>query len=193
MDSDRADVKSRIVAAAAEIVGSQIGVNLTIRELAKKANVNIAAVNYYFNSKDNLMQEVEQTFADKFKKINMFLSQKEDLPPQDRLFQWADMLMTYLMENPGTISMFVVNVVSGWNSTLIPELIHGLGNCLLPVVKKLLKCDDFNAAYTASLHIMSCIITPILIYHASSSGLDIDISNQDYRKEYIRSFLDYFN
>ncbi len=193
MDGERADIKSRIVAAAAEIVGGQIGVNLTIRELAKKANVNIAAVNYYFESKDNLMQEVEQSFADEFKKINMSLSLKDDLSPRERLLRWAEMLMSYLMENPGTISMFVVNVVSGWNSSLIPELLKGLGNYLLPVVKKLIKGDDFNTAYMACLHIMSCIITPILIYHAAGTGLDIDISDQNCRKEYIKSFLSYFD
>ncbi|HHX87041.1 MAG TPA: TetR family transcriptional regulator, partial [Firmicutes bacterium] len=103
MDSDKGDVKSRIVSAAAGIVGRRIGVNLTIRELAKKADVNIAAVNYYFNSKDNLMQEVERTFADQFKKINMCLSLEDDLLPEERLFQWAEMLMSYLMEYPGTI------------------------------------------------------------------------------------------
>ena len=163
MESDRGGTKKRIVDAAAEIVGSQIGADLTIRELAKKANVNIAAVNYYFNTKDNLMHEIEQTFATEFKNINTFLSREKNLPPRERLFQWAEMLMSYLMEKPGTIGTFVVNVVSGWNSTLIPELVHGLSNYLLPVIKKLLKNDDYNTAYRASLHIMSCIITPILI------------------------------
>ncbi|HHX87117.1 MAG TPA: hypothetical protein GX693_02930, partial [Firmicutes bacterium] len=93
---------------------------------------------------------------------------------------------------PGTISMFVFNVVSGWDSAAIPELIRGLSDCLMPVVKKLIRCDDFKTAYNTSLHIMSCVITPILIYHASSSGFDIDISDRECREEYIRSFLQYF-
>ena len=151
---DRIDVKNKIVTAAAEIVGRQIGTNLTIRELAKIAGVNIAAVNYYFHSKDNLMQEVEHIFADQFKKINLLLALEGGLSPQEKLFQWADMLMSYLMENPGAISTFVVNVVSGWDSALIPELVRGLSDYLLPVVKQLLKSDDFDSAYKASLHMM---------------------------------------
>ena len=34
---------------------------IVIRELAQAAGINVASVNYYFGSKENLMAEVENT------------------------------------------------------------------------------------------------------------------------------------
>ncbi|NMD43626.1 MAG: helix-turn-helix transcriptional regulator, partial [Firmicutes bacterium] len=41
---------------AVEIIGREGNLNVTIREIAERAAVNIAAINYHFSSKENLIE-----------------------------------------------------------------------------------------------------------------------------------------
>ena len=52
------DTRERILAVATELVALHGPQNVTIRELARTSGTNIAAVNYHFGSKGELVQEV---------------------------------------------------------------------------------------------------------------------------------------
>ncbi|HHW74482.1 MAG TPA: helix-turn-helix transcriptional regulator, partial [Firmicutes bacterium] len=60
MGTEKTDTRSRIMKTAVEMIGREGNLNVTIREIAEKAGVNIAAINYYFSSKENLIEEVER-------------------------------------------------------------------------------------------------------------------------------------
>ena len=51
-------MRERIIAAAIECIEKTGLPGLTVRRIAKEAHVNVAAVNYYFGSKDRLVEEV---------------------------------------------------------------------------------------------------------------------------------------
>ena len=59
MDTARTDTQSKMMATALDMIGKQANLNFTIREFAKRAGVNLASVNYYFRSKENLISEIE--------------------------------------------------------------------------------------------------------------------------------------
>lgn len=62
-----ADTKTRILDAAEQLF-SELGFNATpVREIATRAEANLAAVNYHFGSKDDLVREV---FARRFGPLN---------------------------------------------------------------------------------------------------------------------------
>ena len=48
--------RDRIIATTINIIGQEGIQNLTTRSIAKAAAVNIAAINYYFGSKDKLVE-----------------------------------------------------------------------------------------------------------------------------------------
>jgi len=50
--------RERILTVACEVFAKQGFRNATVREICQKAGVNLAAVNYYFTSKENLYEEV---------------------------------------------------------------------------------------------------------------------------------------
>jgi AcrR family transcriptional regulator len=56
------DTKSRIITVAVEIIGKEGNFNVTVRDIARRAEVNLASINYHYRSKDNLLHEVEQFF-----------------------------------------------------------------------------------------------------------------------------------
>ena len=48
----------------------------TVREIFKVASVNLSAVNYYFRSTNNLLNEVEVYFAEKVQEISSILEKE---------------------------------------------------------------------------------------------------------------------
>ncbi|AXC51303.1 TetR/AcrR family transcriptional regulator [Paracoccus suum] len=58
MTAERADPRSRIISAALEVFAAEGFELATLRAITDKAGVNIAAVNYYFGSKDELLRTV---------------------------------------------------------------------------------------------------------------------------------------
>ena len=92
MNVEKPDTRSRIMKAAVEIIGREGNLGVTIREIADKAGVNIAAINYHFSSKENLIEEVERVTMEQITLIyNRLLD--ETGSPRERLMNWADELM----------------------------------------------------------------------------------------------------
>ena len=78
---------------------------IVIRELAQAAGINVASVNYYFGSKENLMAEVEKYLI---AAINDLIApiEKEELPGREKLKKVLYALTEYFVKNPGTIKYF---------------------------------------------------------------------------------------
>ncbi|MBN1534190.1 MAG: TetR family transcriptional regulator [Spirochaetes bacterium] len=61
METNQSQMRERIINAAISCIEKEGLFNLTIRSVAREAGVNSAAINYYFSSKDRLIQEVLNT------------------------------------------------------------------------------------------------------------------------------------
>lgn len=59
MDNEELSVREKLILATIDCIEEEGIKGVTTRSVAKKANVNSAAINYYFGTKDNLL---EQTF-----------------------------------------------------------------------------------------------------------------------------------
>lgn len=89
MKEDNADTGTRekILKITVEMIKSGGLNDLTVRQIAKAADVNVGAVNYYFSSKENLLhiaiKEVLQSI-----KENISLLDQSELSPTQRLRQF---------------------------------------------------------------------------------------------------------
>lgn len=93
------DVKRSIMVAAAEIFAEHGYRHGTIREIAKKAGVNVAAVNYYFGSKETLYQQVMNSWTeDVFRKYPFSEQEDDSLKPEERLRRFIDSLLGKLFD-----------------------------------------------------------------------------------------------
>ncbi len=77
MTPGRASIKKQILLATISIIEKE-GINsVTTRKVAKEADVNIAAINYYFGSKEELLREiVTQTIHHFFSDMEIILAKK---------------------------------------------------------------------------------------------------------------------
>ncbi len=100
---DRDSARQRIILAAIDILNSE-GVNgITTRRIAEKAEVNSAAVNYYYGSKDNLIDHaLNMTLEHVFSDWKIILGLEElDLPV--RLYCLLDYTMEGILKYPGVV------------------------------------------------------------------------------------------
>ncbi len=78
-------VREKILTSAIECIETQGLQALTIRSIASKAGVNSAAINYYFSTKENLVEEALDRTLEEFKRIPEETLQVDSLDPQARL------------------------------------------------------------------------------------------------------------
>lgn len=80
MNTDDISAKERIFKAACELIADDKKIkNITVRLIAEKAGVNLALINYYYQSKDNLLyQAVQQRMAEIIGQVFMSNNSGED-------------------------------------------------------------------------------------------------------------------
>ncbi len=186
MTEESNETKVRILETAAEIIGREKNLNLTIREIANRANVNIASINYYFGSKEKLLEEVELLLLENIRKIYAKLDNPK-LAVRERLNNWADNLIKHLIDYPGIIYLIGTRVLER-ESTCLNIYLGLLETAIMPLVKELSGSDAKEARFKV-LNLISGIVYPVLIYSSESETAVIDISNDQTRKEYVRSLV----
>ena len=87
--------KELILNTTIELIRDEGFEGLTIRKIAKLARVNIGLVNYYFGSKDKLINVVTQRLVQSFKESFAILD-NDHIPPRERLKKF---LIQYVISN----------------------------------------------------------------------------------------------
>ena len=187
MVEDKIDTRSRILEAAADIIGKERNLNLTVREIATRADVNIASINYHFRSKENLISEVELLLMEKIRNIYTNLNDSS-CSIKERLTNWANNLIKHLIDYPGIIYLIGTRVLEREN-TCINQYLNLMETDLAPLVKELAGTNDDTIARFKVLHLISGVVYPILIFSSSDKSVVIDISNEATRKQYIISLI----
>ncbi|MBK6931837.1 MAG: TetR/AcrR family transcriptional regulator [Saprospirales bacterium] len=90
--------------------------NATTRDIAECADTNIALVNYYFRSKENLFQEVfQESFAHTFLPVARILN--DDLPLEVKIYKFVDHMTEMLKRDP-MMPLFVLSEMRGEHSQM---------------------------------------------------------------------------
>ena len=111
IQKEKSETRERIIKAVLKIIGQKGTVKFTVREISKVANVNLSAVNYYFRSTSNLLNEVEIYFAEKVQEVSSILG-KEDSYTKLTLIEWAKAMMELLSKNTGIIWIIAKKILN---------------------------------------------------------------------------------
>ncbi|HPU02223.1 MAG: TetR/AcrR family transcriptional regulator [Firmicutes bacterium] len=190
MATEKASTRTRIMKAAVEIIGKEGNLGATVREIAEKAGVNIAAINYHFSSKEKLIEEVERVAMEQVTLIyDSLLDGRGSL--RERLMRWADKLMSYLIDYPGIIYMLGAKVLQGENKGAGMEDYLSISDVRLkPVVEELTGISDEKMLSFKALQLISGVVYPALIYSGAKKAFGKIISSERARREYLASLID---
>ena len=93
------DTQYRILEAAGDVFAESGFRNSTVREICKRAQVNLAAVCYHFGDKEGLYFEVLKYWHDiSTKKYPMDSAVNEKLPPEERLRNFIQLFLLRMLD-----------------------------------------------------------------------------------------------
>jgi len=97
-------VRDHILDRTIYLMGKRGTTDVSVRAIAQEAGVNVAAVNYYFSSKEQMLSQMADRFVRGFEEV-MRLLHSPGLSPEDRLRRWAAEVMRFLVEYPGILAL----------------------------------------------------------------------------------------
>jgi AcrR family transcriptional regulator len=135
MSTEDASVQTKIIEATIECIEREGMQAVTIRKIAKLAGVNSAAINYYFRSKEKLVEEVKRSTVEHVFEDWREIINDESRTVRERLF----LLFTDYME--GAIMYPGISKAHMWepliDNTYDSLFVKMLNNFLADLVKKL--------------------------------------------------------
>lgn len=114
------DTESKIKEAAKRIFIKKGFDGAKVRDIAEEAGVNIALMNYYFRSKEQLFEKIYvEAFVSFFSRIAQLLN--EETPFEVKIWQIVDKYTDFLIENP-QIPSFVLGEIQKNEGALFKKM-----------------------------------------------------------------------
>jgi AcrR family transcriptional regulator len=115
------DIKTKIIHSAEKLLKEKG--TFTIKEIADDCYINIAAVNYHFGSKENLLNLVLQEIINELKSLltnSIDYLTKQNLDNERMIEEILNLTYTFAMENIGIINyLFMQNEYQSENSHIL--------------------------------------------------------------------------
>ena len=182
--------KDKIINAALKIITEKGNLNFTIREVILDADVNIASVNYYFGTKRKLIQEVEKKFIDTFNEFQNILKNHQ-IPPKQRLIQWANNLLENLINNPGIVLILSNKLIlTEQFDESIDFFIQENNRHLSAIIKSITGIEEEEQIQLKIMRVNADLFFPMLFTKNSEQIFGFSISEVAIRNKYIISVID---
>jgi AcrR family transcriptional regulator len=97
-------VRDHILDRTILLIGRRGTTDVTVREIAREAGVNVAAVNYYFSSKEQMFAQMGERFHQGYGEV-MGILETPGVPPEERLRRWSMEVMRHLSDYPGILGI----------------------------------------------------------------------------------------
>lgn len=188
----QSETRNKIIEATIECIEEEGIQDVTVRKIAEKAQVNVAAVNYHFSSKSNLLRETLNTTLD-----NLFLDWEELLKKED--FNVRESL-TFILNEMLSGPYRFPNITK---AHIYDGFIHGnydndFFSRFAKFLNKLLgKLEENNPGKTdqmkiAIIQLFSAAVTPSLLPGLYQAFPDQDLSDPNKQQDYIRILIDHY-
>ncbi|QOR35168.1 TetR family transcriptional regulator [Clostridium sp. 'deep sea'] len=183
MNLNKSKAKDKVFQAAMELVlEGKNDKQITTREIALKAGVNLALINYYYQSKENLLsQVVGSLMGDVIEKLNP--NNRADTDAQTRLrsilFSTADAAFKY----PSICKIAISQ-----------ELKSGCQNScklVIPILKEIMTELDESDLNIIAMQLMIPFHHIVLEPELYSRYLDTDFANEKMRKQKINQMINH--
>ena len=142
--SSNADCRERILEAAGEIFAEFGFRGATVRKICERAEVNVAAINYYFGGKEKLYSEVLRHWHDfAIKKYPLFFGVGEDAPAEERLRGFVRSFLFRLLDKGkpawfGKLMMREMSEPTRAFERLVKEIVRPRDRVLASIVEKMI-------------------------------------------------------
>lgn len=188
----RLSKKDKIIDSTLKLIAKNNTMDITVREIAHEAKVNVAAINYYFSSKEQLFLEVNTLFMENFNDAMSILDKEYD-SSEKQLVDWLFKIIDYAIYYPGMFNILIDKIKNEHASAQDVEIVSKLWSCIAKVFslfEEVVKPEEGEELSTFLLF-ASSIVFPCMI---ASYGLfdEFELSTDDGRMKLINMTLNIF-
>ncbi len=164
-DPAHAKTRLQLIEAAGEVFAEVGYQNATVREICRRADANVAAVNYHFGDKENLYIEVIRFSHQKgYEKYPLFLDVPPTAPAEKRLHAFIHSLLLRIFEKDSTgwhgrvMSREMIEPTAALES-LIEERMRPMSVELSSLVAEIMKCPatDERVKFSGLSIVSQCV------------------------------------
>ncbi len=182
--------KEKILGVVLKYISENETHQITIREIARLAGVNSAAISYYFGSKDNLIQEACKYYYDLGNRIFEEIESNDD-EPRDKLKRFFINYTNHMFKFPGFLKAQISQYI---NETQIrTDVVTWLqSNCkiLSDCIGQVTEEKNPEILYFKSIQLLSSIVYPFLLNKYSCAFGGLNFGDEAIRAKYIDTMLD---
>ncbi|MEA4972162.1 MAG: TetR/AcrR family transcriptional regulator [Candidatus Metalachnospira sp.] len=182
MQANESDMREKIMQAVRELIKEGIAVEkITVRAIAKKADVGVGLINYHFGSKDNLLQIVlAEIMAETAKEYMANELADDSSPRKDKLKSIIKNLYVLTIQYESIIKFLVLQCVQKGDMsaelTIMPLLRQVFGNDKNEIELRIIALQILKPIQVASLSAESFrVYTGINLYDEKQRGEFVDI------------------
>jgi AcrR family transcriptional regulator len=194
MDADhKVPTREKILHATLELIDNEGIENVTIRKITVAADVNIAAVNYYFGSKENVINEA---LKELMSKLNGTFKQLDDtaLSPECRLRNFLRSYADATLAYPDVFKNFIKQLIVHYNDNQAHvdyiEFLQTTGwKKLQDLLKESTQIEDDAILAMKVVQLFSALEFPILLGIQMQNFPNFDYYNKQYRDQYVELLL----
>lgn len=136
-------VEEKILDRALYLIGKDGSCNISIRAIAKEANVNVSAINYYFRTKEEMLRQAKELYIVNTLSITAILS--EELEEEEKLIAASNEVMEYIIRYPGiTVLLKDAKEKEDETSQRILKVSEEMSSGMNLLLSKVLKEDKLN-------------------------------------------------
>jgi AcrR family transcriptional regulator len=190
--------RTKILDATVKLLFGADSQELTTRRIAGEAQVNIAAINYHFRSKDELMDEaVRSATAVAFERGKQMLL-APGKAPLERLREYLFGYSAGLVKFPGVtrsawLGLYFKEGGDTYYGRFMKEMLELVGQVIDEIpgprdVDSAPRAKDADSTTTA-LMVLSCVIFPFLISSTIRDAGAMDYTDDEARRRYIDTTL----
>lgn len=192
MNADELSTREKIILAAIDCI-EQAGIQaVTIRNIAKQAGVNVAAINYYFGSKKELVNEVLMSTTDEFVGLWQEALESKD-EPRERLREFCITCIDGAFRYPGIAKAhiydpLILNDSQGY-------FVRRFNDLLSDIVKemKVEATDEPESDLKMRLiQMISAVFLPSLVPEMFRDFAGSSFSDAGTRKVYVDFLIDHY-
>jgi TetR/AcrR family transcriptional regulator, regulator of cefoperazone and chloramphenicol sensitivity len=182
--------KDKILEATLEIISSQGFQNVTIRKIATNAGVNVAAINYHFGSKDNVINAALEYLMVQAKNIFKCLKNNHETPEQ-RLENFVNKLSKNFLKYPDQIQYLIYQSIHDQSTqNKFQEYLKAEGIDLIKATIRQIRLTEDDAALQMRIvQLFSCLAFPVLLGNRSTEIFGLEFNDPKKRNAYIDLLL----
>lgn len=181
--------REKIIQAATALMEKNGGnpEKVTVREISRDAGVGIGLINYYFGSKEQLIEVcVERIIHNMVEKFGKIQETCRELSPFARLEYCGDITMEFLFSHS---ALSRISVLTDMTSPKESDNTHRTFSAFLPLVAACKPEWDESRVKRKTLILITTMQQTFLRHEVISQMLGIDLHNREVRKAYHRQIL----